>query len=87
MATTGKFAGISLNRDVLPINAIGLLLGVCCLAFCFVGLNMVQPWLLEHHLNLPASEIGDATGTLIVLVFAVLTGPAISRQRAPIASG
>ena len=64
MATTGKFAGMSLNKDVLPINAVGLLLGVCCMAFCFVGLNMVQPWLLEHHLNLPASETGDATGTL-----------------------
>ena len=64
MATTRKLAGMSLNQDVLPINAVGLLLGVCCMAFCFVGLNMVQPWLLEHHLNLPASETGDATGTL-----------------------
>lgn len=64
MATAGKFAGLSLNQGVLPINAAGLLLGVCCLAFCFVGLNMVQPWLLEHHLGLPASEMGDATGTL-----------------------
>ena len=64
MATVRKFAGLSLNRGVLPINAAGLLLGVCCLAFCFVGLNMVQPWLLEHHLQLPASEFGDATGTL-----------------------
>lgn len=64
MATTRKLAGMSLNQHVLPINAVGLLLGVCCMAFCFVGLNMVQPWLLEHHLNLPASETGDATGTL-----------------------
>ena len=64
MATTRKIAGMSLNQDVLPKNAFGLLLGVCCLAFCFVGLNMVQPWLLEHHLQLPTSEIGDATGTL-----------------------
>ena len=64
MAATQKFAGMSLNQDVLPVNAVGLLLGVCCMAFCFIGLNMVQPWLLEHHLNLPASEIGDATGTL-----------------------
>lgn len=64
MATARKFAGMSLNQGVLPTNAAGLLLGVCCLAFCFVGLNMVQPWLLEHHLNLPASEMGDATGTL-----------------------
>ena len=64
MAATRKFAGMSLNQGVLPINAVGLLLGVCCLAFCFVGLNMVQPWLLEHHLQLPASEIGNATGTL-----------------------
>lgn len=64
MATTSKIAGMSLNPGVLPVNAFGLLLGVCCLAFCFVGLNMVQPWLLEHHLNLPASEMGDSTGTL-----------------------
>ena len=64
MATAKQFAGMSLNEDVLPVNAVGLLLGVCCMAFCFVGLNMVQPWLLEHHLSLPASEIGDATGTL-----------------------
>lgn len=64
LATKTKFAGISLNQDVLPVNAVGLLLGVSCLAFCFVGLNMVQPWLLEHHLKLPASEMGDATGTL-----------------------
>ena len=64
MATTKKIAGISLNQDVLPINAVGLLFGVCCMAFCFIGLNMVQPWLLEHHLNLPTSETGDATGTL-----------------------
>ena len=64
MATTKKIAGISLNQDVLPINAVGLLFGVCCMVFCFIGLNMVQPWLLEHHLNLPTSETGDATGTL-----------------------
>ena len=64
MATTRRFAGLSLNPDVRPTNAVGLLLGVCCMAFCFIGLNMVQPWLLEHHLNLPDSEIGDATGTL-----------------------
>ena len=64
MATAREFAGMSLNRDVLPLNAAGLLLGVSCMAFCFVGLNMVQPWLLEHHLQLPASEMGDATGTL-----------------------
>ena len=64
MATASKIAGMLLNQGVAPVNAAGLLLGVCCLAFCFVGLNMVQPWLLEHHLNLPKSEMGDATGTL-----------------------
>ncbi|MDE0198662.1 MAG: MFS transporter, partial [Caldilineaceae bacterium] len=64
MVPTQKIAGMSLNQGVVPINAVGLLLGVCCMAFCFIGLNMVQPWLLEHHLNLPNSEMGDATGTL-----------------------
>jgi len=86
MATTRKFAGLSLNEDVLPKNAGGLLLGVCCLAFCFVGLNMVQPWLLEHHLNLPASEIGDATGTLgaigqIITVFLAGATGALADQK------
>ncbi|MCY3939974.1 MAG: MFS transporter [Gammaproteobacteria bacterium] len=64
ISTSRKIAGMSLNQGVTPINAVGLLLGVCCMAFCFIGLNMVQPWLLEHHLNLPTSQIGDATGTL-----------------------
>ncbi|MXW73901.1 MAG: MFS transporter [Chromatiales bacterium] len=86
MAAAGKFAGMSLNRDVRPVNAAGLLLGVCCLAFCFVGLNMVQPWLLEHHLNLPASEMGDATGTLgaigqIITVFLAGATGALADQK------
>ena len=86
MEATGKFAGMSLNQDVRPVNAAGLLLGVCCLAFCFVGLNMVQPWLLEHHLNLPASEMGDATGTLgaigqIITVFLAGAAGALADQK------
>ncbi len=77
---------MSLNPGVAPINAAGLLLGVCCLAFCFVGLNMVQPWLLEHHLNLPTSEMGDATGTLgaigqIITVFLAGAMGALADQK------
>lgn len=86
MATTRKIAGMSLNQGVVPMNAAGLLLGVCCLAFCFVGLNMVQPWLLEHHLNLPTSEMGDATGTLgaigqIITVFLAGAMGALADQK------
>ena len=78
---------MSLNQVVMPINAVGLLLGVCCMAFCFIGLNMVQPWLFEHHLNLPNSEIGDATGTLgaigqIITVLLAGAAGALADQKA-----
>jgi MFS family permease len=59
-----KFVILRLTPGVSKGNFLGLLLGVFGMALCFLGTNMVQVWLLEHHVHMEKDAWGAATGTL-----------------------